>query len=514
MFTKLGLSEVSPSLCSVCGKLAFDKPTISGLNCLRLKKVFKNFSRFVGLAFLAGILSGCVLENVTKSDPGSMVGKDMPAHWTGGRFRVSNSGATGWLDDFRSSRLKALVREAVEKNYSLAAARSRVDQALERANITNAERRPRVDAGVSGARFQNLRGAAFQTVTASSYNLSLDFSWELDIWGRIRDLRDGQLDLMTAESNLYQWSRFSIAANTVKTALEIVESRQQIALSRKNLKSLETNLDILDSKLEAGDADDRTALEISLSRADIARAKSNILVEERQIDGSRRSLETLLGRYPKGEIDALSSLPQIGRKVPIGLLCQLLLRRPDLLAEEARVDAKLKDVAAARKALLPAVRITGGTGTSTTSEFEELFNLQNLVWNLGANLSRPLYAGGRLKSEIRLTEHERDELMAGYAETALTAFREVETALAAEAYLIKQVLALETAVTEARRAEELSLSQYEKGLVEIITLLESQRRYFDAQSSLLNVQLQLLLNRVDLYLALGGDFDHEVVVAK
>ena len=484
----------------------------SGLNCLRLKKVFKFSALLAGFLFLAGFLSSCVLNNVTKSNPSAMIGNSLPAHWTGGRFRVSNPAATGWINDFQSSRLKALVREAAEKNYSLAAARSRIDQVMERAKITNAQRRPQVDAGLSASRSQGLRGASFQTVTATNYSLSLDFSWELDVWGRVRDLRDAQLDLVTAESNVYQWSRLSLAANTVKTALEIVESRQQISLSRKNLKSLETNLEILDSKLEAGDADDRTALEISLSRADIARAKSNILVEERQIDGARRSLETLLGRYPKGEIDSLSSLPTLARKVPVGLPCQLLLRRPDLLAAEARVDSKLKDLAAARKALLPAIRITGSTGTSTTSEFEDLFNLQNLVWNLGGNLTRPLYAGGRLKADIRLTEHEREELIASYADTALSAFREVETALAAEAYLRKQVAALEIAVREAQRAQELSLSQYEKGLVAIITLLESQRRYFDAQSSLLGVRLQLLLNRVDLYLALGGDFDHEVIV--
>ena len=101
--------------------------------------------------------------------------------------------------------------------------------------------------------------------------------------------------------------------------------------------------------------------------------------------------------------------------------------------------------------------------------------------------------------------------MASYAETALTAFREVETALAAEKYLIGQVAALERASTEAKRSEGLSRSQYEQGLVDIITLLQSQRRSFDSQSALLAARLEFLRNRVDLYLALGGDFDHAIV---
>jgi len=194
--------------------------------------------------------------------------------------------------------------------------------------------------------------------------------------------------------------------------------------------------------------------------------------------------------------------------VPAGLPTELLLRRPDLLAAEARVDAAMKDLSASRKALLPALRITGDGGTASTDDFGDLFNIQNLVWGIGQNLTRPLYQGGRLKANIRLDEDQRDELIASYAETALTAFREVETALSAERYLKAQVGALSTAVSESRRAETLSLGDYQQGLVDIITLLESQRRSFDAQSALLTIKLALIVNRVDLYLALGGDFDH------
>ena len=156
---------------------------------------------------------------------------------------------------------------------------------------------------------------------------------------------------------------------------------------------------------------------------------------------------------------------------------------------------------------MPTFAINSSIGNSSTDEFAEIFDLQNLVWNVGQNLTQPLLAGGRIRSNIRLDEHERNELILSYAETAMTAFREVESALAAEQYLARQAEALAVAATESRRAEDLSLSQYEEGLVDIITLLESQRRSFDSQSNFLAIRLQLLQNRVDLYLALGGDFD-------
>jgi outer membrane protein TolC len=246
-----------------------------------------------------------------------------------------------------------------------------------------------------------------------------------------------------------------------------------------------TNLKILDSRLEAGDLAEQAALEISLSRADIARAERVILLSQRQLDGSRRTLETLLGRYPEGAVASIGGLPRISREIPKGLPSELLLRRPDLLASEARVDAALKDLSASRKALLPALSISGSVGTASTDEFGDIFDIEKLVWAIGQNLARPLYQGGRLKANIRLDEAERDELVNDYAETALTAFREVETAIAAEKYLKSEVAALSTAVTESRRAEELSLDEYEQGLVEIITLLESQRRAFEAESVLL-----------------------------
>jgi outer membrane protein, multidrug efflux system len=433
---------------------------------------------------------------------------DLPSRWTAGGGDIPGASVTGWLGDFGSPQLCQLVEEAVGKNYDLTSARSRVARAQERAKIVGADRLPTADLSEQVSRSQNLRGAAFQTVRANNFNLSFDMAWEVDLWGRVRDLHHAELARITAESNLYEASRLSLAASVVKTAFVIIEGHEQVELSRRTLASLRTNLKILDDKLEAGEVADRGALEISLSRADIARAESAILSFQRQVDGSKRTLETLLGRYPSGKIESLSGLPRLTREVPVGLPSELLLRRPDLLAAEATVDAAMKELSASRKTLLPALSLNGSAGTASTDDFGDLFNIQNLVWGIGQNLTRPVYQGGRLRANIRLDEHERDELIANYAETALSAFREVETALSAERYLKSQVAALSGAVTESRRAEQLSLEEYQQGLVDIITLLESQRRAFDAQSALLSVRLALVTNRVDLYLALGGDFDH------
>ncbi len=431
--------------------------------------------------------------------------KGTPERWSApGAYRIEGAAVTGWVQDFGEPLLVELADGAVSDNFSLGASLQRVFQAEERARVTRSNLFPKFDEQFSSTRSQTVGPAGKNRSTR--HNLTLGMSWEVDLWGQLRDLKRADVALMDASFHAYQAARLSLVALVLQTAFELVESRGQIELARRNLESLETVLEILDAKLEGGDADDRTALEISLARADVARAESTIIAEQRQTDLSRRLLETLLGRYPLGVLEGLGELPDPGRKVPAGMPSDLLMRRPDILQAEMTVNSALYGVAATRKQLLPSLRLTGDLGTTSRNPLKDLLDVENLIWNITQNLTQPVFRAGEIRAEIRLSEFERDQLIAEYADVVLTAFREVETALAAEEFFDEQVVALRRNVREARLAEELSLSQYEKGLVEIITVLESQRRAFDAESSLLNVRLLRLLNRVDLHLALGGDF--------
>jgi NodT family efflux transporter outer membrane factor (OMF) lipoprotein len=455
------------------------------------------------------LLAGCLSLNSGGNPLSKNLSAKIPTQWTGMPIPVPEKAATAWIDDFNSPELASLVHQAVDNNYSLLAASARVRSAGARVRISGADRYPQLSLGQDSSRSQRLRGAQFQKTTSNQFSLNGDVNWEIDLWGRLRDLQKASLEQLDASSADYQASRLSLAADVIKTTLDLVETKMQTELSRQTLKSLETNLEILDAKLEAGDVNDRTALEISLSRSDVARARASIFQRQRDGDGAKRRLEILIGNYPAGKITALSHFPTVERSVPVGLPSDLLLRRPDIVAAEHRVDAALNNLSASRKALLPSLRLTASGGTSTTQAYQDILDPKALVWNIGYGLSQPLFEGGRLRGDIELSAAQRDELAADYADTALTAFREVETSLAAEAFFKQQETQLEKASREALLAEELSLAQYERGLVDIITVLESQRRAFDSRSALLNIKNLRLQNRVDLYLALGGDFDHQ-----
>ena len=135
-----------------------------------------------------------------------------------------------------------------------------------------------------------------------------------------------------------------------------------------------------------------------------------------------------------------------------------------------------------------------------------MLDIENNIWSLAANLTKPIFDAGKITSQIDRARAQREEAKYQYVQTTLQAFAEVETALAAEGFLTKQETALHGANDEAKEAEKLALNDYAAGLVDIVTVLESQRRVFDAERSLLQLQNQRLQNRIDLYLALGGEF--------
>jgi multidrug efflux system outer membrane protein len=265
-------------------------------------------------------------------------------------------------------------------------------------------------------------------------------------------------------------------------------------------------LELLEKRLERGLDPESAALDVSLSRADLARAEATLTDQKRTVDQSARSLEVLLGRYPAARESGLVSLPSLKGGVPSGLPAQLLSRRPDLVAAENRLYAALNQESAARKALLPSIRLTGDKGYSS-QELNNLITLQSAVWTIAGQLTQPLFQGGRLRAGIKGAQARYEEQAKVYESTALTAFQEVETALAAERFLAAQEGQLQAAAAESERSETLALGQYGRGLADVLTLLDSRQRAYEARRTLLGVQAQRLRNRADLHLALGGGFE-------
>jgi multidrug efflux system outer membrane protein len=422
--------------------------------------------------------------------------------------RISPGAATGWLDEFGSSKLKNLVEHAVTNNPGLKATAARVEQARAQMMQAGASLFPALTSTGSGSRTQSPGDQRFPGNTPIANRFTgnwLNMSWEIDFWGRVADTRRAAKAGSEAAEEDWHAARLSLAATTVQTAVSLAEAETLLALAQNNVATRKVQLGILERQLDRGIDPDRAALDVSLSRADLARAESTVQQRRATVDSTRRTLEALLGNYPASIERGLGSLPSLRRNIPAGLPSEMLLRRPDLRAAERRLASALASESAAKKAMLPSIRLTGSAGR-TSQEIESLIRPESAIWNIGTQVGQTLFQGGLLKAGIDLQRGRYQEILQTYANSTLTAFREVETALAAEQFLLQQEFALERASDEAERAEKLALGQYEKGLSDVLTLLDARQRAFDARSTLTSVKAQRLRNRAALHLALGGEF--------
>lgn len=446
---------------------------------------------------LAALLAGCV--QVQRPGEATLT-VAVPVAW--GSATDHGAAAQGWVADFRDAGLSAIMDEALAGNLQLQAALARLDQAEALARIEGADRWPDLALAGSASRSMsnNLADPPLRN-RSDRFGVDAVASWELDLWGRVRaqSLAAGA-DAAAAQAD-YAALRLSLGSRVAAAWFATIAARRQEALALETLRSFESNLTTVDERFQRGLS---PALDLRLTRANVATARSNYAQQQRLADASARQLEVLLGRYPAGSVAVSDALPEALDPIPAGLPSDLLLRRPDILGAGQRLmaaDARLQE---SRRALLPAIRLTGSYGRAS-SELDNILKDSFDVWSLAGNITAPIFQGGRLRANVDRSDARLAETVANYRDTVLTAFREVESALAAEAYLAGQLEALGISVEESSGAQQLAEERYERGLSDIITVLESQRRAFNARSAYIATQNELLQNRLALYLALGGD---------
>jgi len=454
----------------------------------------------------ATLVSGCAsAPKLQHPSPGA----DVPARWTAA---ASDGGpvGSGWWADFSDTRLDALIDEALSRNFELKTVTGRMRAARAQARIVGAPLLPQVSLDFNRTRTRRNfigfpipggDGGVLKTTT-TNYGVSTNINWEIDLWGRLSDDKAAALaDLQGSQADLYG-ARASVAGQTAKAWFAAIEAHRQLALARATRDNFQVVNERIENRYARGL---RPSLDLRLSRSNVATAEAVVLQRMQQHDSAVRQLEILLGRYPSAELTVADDLPPVPEAVPAGLPADLIARRPDLMLAERRIAAAGARIGAAKKARYPAIRLTGSGGTSTAS-LTDLLDGDFIVWSLASSLLQPLFQGGRLRAGVDLAEANHEQVLANFAGQALRAYGEVESALVADSLLRQREAALLEASTQAAAARELAESRYHGGLSDVITMLDSQRRAFEAEGQYLAVRRQRLDARVDLYLALGGGF--------
>lgn len=405
-----------------------------------------------------------------------------------------------WLGQFNDPMLVDLVNEALDANPSIRSQFYAVEATRAQARSTYGRTLPNVSASLSGGGTSNYSPITDSRTDNSSFGAGFDLSWELDLWGRLRaGINAAEADLIASEADLAS-ARLALAAQTASAWFDLNEALAQERVAVQTYEARTRALELTERRFSRGLA---TALDVRTARTTQASAEASIAGRRQASGNASRRLEILLGRYPSAELDALAELPSLDPISAAGSPMLLLSRRPDIAAAEARVSAAGLRAEQARMAMLPALRLTGSVSNSET-DLADALDPSRVAARLIASLTAPLFNGGALDADRDAAVARARAAVETYAATTLTAWREVEDALAADSLLAQQEYAQVRALEEARLAEELATRQYTNGLVSIFNLIDSQTRRLNAESNVIAARSARASNRVSFHLALGG----------
>lgn len=403
-----------------------------------------------------------------------------------------------WVESFEDPELEELVEEALQNNLNLQAAGFQVEAAAASVTRSGAGLKPVVSAAAEGSQ-QNFEGG----ITQESSRYGLNVSWELDLWGKLRAQEAASVAEYEATLADYEFARLSLKGQVAKAWFMAVEASQQLEYAKEVVELFRNTLEIVKTKEEFGEVG---MGDVHLAQADLAGAQERLRQVEGSFRSAQRGLEILLGRYPSAELEVRNGFTTVPPPVPPGLPSELLERRPDLISAQQRVAAAFNLTSTAKAARLPTVGLTAGVG-GTDGGLNEILGLGNSFWNVGANFLGPIYRGGQLQAEVDIATAEQEAALRSYGQEALVAFGEVESALNNEILLEQREELLEAIVRENRSAVELAEVQYDAGAIDLLSVLQLRGRLIDSEIALIHIRNLRLAERVNLHLALGGDFE-------
>ncbi|WP_313706455.1 efflux transporter outer membrane subunit [Massilia sp.] len=411
----------------------------------------------------------------------------------------------GWVAMFGDPRLQQLIDLALKNNRDLRLATLNVEAVQAEYRIGRAARLPSVEAGLGGARERALDPTSGQgPSTQNRVDVQLGVTaFELDLWGRVRSMSEAAFARYLASDEGRRAARISLIASVADAYIAQRLATEQLELARQTLRSWTEQLDLAQQLYRARQS---SRLDLAQVRSQVSRAQADAEARARDLQRSHNALFQLVGAASPP-----SSLPKplplqrqpVLTRLPAGLPSTLLLYRPDIRQAEQNLKAANADIGAARAAFLPRISLTATAGFASPS-MRGLFGSEHRVWSFAPQITQPLFDGGRLRAELRLSELRKSSAIAEYERAIQVAFREVADGLAGTATYARQIAAQEEIVAEETKRAELSEQRYRAGIDGRLELLDAQRQLYAARQELLDLRRDEFGNAIALYKALGG----------
>ena len=453
---------------------------------------------FIVLALI--LLLGCKVGPNYKRPPVTVPG-GYRGLAPGANETTASLGDEKWWTVFQDEQLQKLIRQALTNNYDVRIAAARVMEAQAALGITRADQFPTIAGSASGSNQRYPKTTITPVFEASPAEVNLSLFWELDFWGKFRRATEAARATLLAT----EWGKRAVTSSLVSNVatgyFQLLELDMEMEISRRTLDSRKESLRLVEIRAQGGTT---SMLDVRQSEQLVYTAAAAIPDLERRIEQQENFISILLGQnpapIPRGKPLVATT---ISPTVPAGLPSALLERRPDIQSAEQQLVAANARIGVAKAAYFPQITLTA-VGGYQSSALTDLFTGPAGLWNFGGQLAQPIFTGGRIRSGVRLTEAQQQEAVLIYQQSIQQAFREVSDSLVA--YRKNQEFREQQALVTgaAQDATRLSNVRYSGGVSSYLEVLDSDTRYFDAQLSLAQAQLNERLALVQLYNAFGG----------
>ncbi|MHC4636395.1 MAG: efflux transporter outer membrane subunit [Planctomycetota bacterium] len=411
-----------------------------------------------------------------------------------------------WWERFADETTAYLVRQALVNNYDIKASASRVIQAQAFLAQSKGAQLPSLTYNVGRARSKSSFNFGTGRISPLVTTFSQDFtaSYLLDLFGKLKHAERAAWSDMLAAQASEQAIANSIIASVIISRVQIATLQKQLEIAKANTASRKDTMQIVERRYSEGLVG---PVDVRLARENLASSQALEPKIESLLIQAQHALDVLLGRRPGSSASLPTTLPELPNleAVPIGLPASLLDRRPDVLAAELSLRSANELVGVSIAQLYPDLTLTGMVGRNA-DRWRDLWIDETEVYSAITHLAQPVFNGGQIRAQIEASKARYEELAYNYASTVLDALKEVEDSLVSEEKLQAQLMHVEFQVGEALAAENLSRERYQRGVEVILTVLESERRRRLAETELAILKGDIWINRVNLFLALGGDW--------
>ncbi|MCK4751818.1 MAG: efflux transporter outer membrane subunit [Planctomycetes bacterium] len=473
----------------------------------KAEKIVCNTTAFVTAAILCVALAGCMVgpdykrpQTIADTNDGYIyTGKHQPDE--------DIEKIDTWWKHFGDETTTQLVTTALANNNNLQASAARVLQAEALLVETRGKQLPEVSYNFGRTRAKssfNFGGSGRFSSINTTFSQSVTVSYVADLFGKLkRQEKSAWADLFAAKANEQALTNI-IISSVVKSRANIATIQRQLAITQANTDSWRQTVEIIERRYGRGLVG---PLDVRLARENLEASKSNEIFSQQRLVIAQNALDALLARHPGSSSELPKTLPELPdlTAVPVGIPAYLLDRRPDVMAAELALRSASEQIGVSIAQLYPDLTLGASYGTNA-DRFGDAFKHQTEIYSATLNLAQPIFKGKQLKARVDFSKARYKELTANYAETVLTALREVEDALIKEEMLQKQLAALRLRYNEANAAEQLAKQRYLRGVERLLAVIETQRRRRIAENEINIVRGQLWAGRVDLFLALGGDW--------